>query len=55
MLLLLTTLLAQPPAFPPPKSLGPVGTYGKHLARSMHLLATSTPEKRNAVRGLLKQ
>jgi lysophospholipase L1-like esterase len=38
--------------FPPPKTLGPVDTYGKHLARSMHLLASSTPDRRNPVRVL---
>jgi hypothetical protein len=40
------------PKFPAPKSLGPVETYGKNLGRAMHLLATSTPEKRNTVRVL---
>jgi hypothetical protein len=52
MLLTLALVLAQPPAFPPPKTLGPVDTYGKHLARSMHLMASSTPERRNTVRVL---
>jgi hypothetical protein len=43
---------AEPPHFPPSKSLGPVETYGRHIQRTMTLLATSTPEKRNTVRVL---
>ena len=53
---LLITLIAGPAfgqdAFPPPKSLGPVETYGRNLQRAMRLLANSTPEKRNTVRVL---
>ena len=41
-----------PSAFPPPKTLGPVETYGANIQRSMSLLATSTPLKRNRVRVL---
>jgi hypothetical protein len=41
-----------PAGFPPPKSLGPVESYGANLQRSMSLLATSTPLKRNTVRVL---
>ncbi|MBX9628028.1 MAG: hypothetical protein K2X82_29790 [Gemmataceae bacterium] len=57
-LLLALAALAAVPAggqdakFPPPKTLGPVETYGQHLRRSMGLMATSTPEKRNTVRVL---
>ena len=43
---------AEPSRFPPPTSLGPVATYGRHIQRTMTLLATSTPEKRNTVRVL---
>jgi hypothetical protein len=39
-------------AYPPPKTLGPVGTYGANVQRAMTLMATSTPEKRNTVRVL---
>ncbi|HEX4609476.1 MAG TPA: hypothetical protein VH092_14860, partial [Urbifossiella sp.] len=39
-----------PVAYPPPKTLGPVATYGTNVQRAMTLLATSTPEKRNTVR-----
>jgi len=42
----------EPPSFPPPKSLGPVETYGRQIQRSMTLLAKSTPQKRNTVRVL---
>jgi lysophospholipase L1-like esterase len=51
-MLLTLALLAAQPAFPPPKTLGPTDTYGRHLARSMHLLASSTPDRRNTVRVL---
>jgi hypothetical protein len=40
----------RPPAFPLPKTLGPVETYGANIQRSMTLMATSTPLKRNTVR-----
>lgn len=43
---------AGPGAYPPPKSLGPVETYGKNIQRAMTLMATSTPLKRNTVRVL---
>lgn len=36
--------------FPPPKTLGPVETYGRDIQRTMRLLATSTPTHRNTVR-----
>jgi hypothetical protein len=49
---LLAFALAAAPDFPPPKSLGPVETYGRNVQRTMRLLATSTPEKRNTVRML---
>ena len=50
--MLLTLALLAPPAFPPPESLGPTDAYGRQLARSLHLLATSTPAKRHPVRVL---
>lgn len=40
------------PPYPVPKTLGPVETYGRHLARSMDLMASSTPQQRNTVRVL---
>ena len=40
----------QPSAFPAPKTLGPVETYGANIQRSMSLMATSTGIKRNTVR-----
>ncbi len=40
----------QPSAFPAPKTLGPVETYGANLQRSMSLMANSTGLKRNTVR-----
>ena len=44
-------LCAQPASnFPPPKTLGPVETYGRNIQRSMRLLASSTPRHRNTVR-----
>ncbi len=39
-------------AFPPPKSLGDVSSYGRNVQRTMRLLATSTFEKPNTVRVL---
>ena len=54
----LVGLLALPAAgrpprdFPPPRSVGPVATYGAKLQRSMTLLATSSARKRNTVRVL---
>lgn len=51
--------IAAPPAdnhatgpFPPPKTLGPVETYGANVQRAMTLMAASTPLKRNTVRVL---
>jgi hypothetical protein len=41
-----------PAGYPPPKTLGPVATYGANVQRAMTLMATSTPEKRNTVRVL---
>ena len=41
-----------PAGYPPPKTLGPVATYGANVQRAMTLLATSTAEKRNTVRVL---
>lgn len=38
------------PSFPAPKSLGDVSSYGRNIQRTMRLLATSTPEKKNTVR-----
>ncbi|HYH68914.1 MAG TPA: SGNH/GDSL hydrolase family protein [Urbifossiella sp.] len=43
---------ADPAGYPPPKTLGPVASYGANVQRAMTLLATSTPEKRNTVRVL---
>ena len=40
------------PAFPPPKTLGDVAAHGRHLERSLRLLATSTPGHRNTVKVL---
>lgn len=48
--LALSRLVWHPAEFPPPKTLGPVETYGANVQRAMTLLATSTPEKRNTVR-----
>ncbi|QDU22166.1 SGNH/GDSL hydrolase family protein [Urbifossiella limnaea] len=45
-------LVAQSAPYPPPKTLGPVASYGANVQRAMTLLATSTPEKRNTVRVL---
>lgn len=36
--------------FPPPRTLGPTETYGRNLQRTMTLLATSTPARRNTVK-----
>src|SRR6478752_6125004 len=41
-----------PAGYPPPRTLGPVETYGANVHRAMTLLATSTPLKRNTVRVL---
>ena len=41
----------RPAAYPAPK-LGEVGTWGRNVQRTMRLLATSTPQKRNTVRVL---
>ena len=38
--------------FPAPKSLGATENYGRNIQRTMKLLASSTPEKRNTVRVL---
>jgi lysophospholipase L1-like esterase len=38
------------PQFPAPKSLGPVETYGRRIQRTMTLLATSAPGRRNTVK-----
>lgn len=47
----ITALSAQEAApFPAPKSLGDVKSYGKNIQRTMRLLETSTPEKRNNVK-----
>jgi len=43
---------ADPADYPPPKSLGPVASYGANVQRAMTLMATSTPAKRNPVRVL---
>lgn len=43
------TALMAGDTYPTPKSLGPVETYGKHIQRTMRLLATSTPKQRNRV------
>jgi hypothetical protein len=40
----------QPAPFPPLKSPGPVESYGRNIQRTMTLLATSTPARRNTVR-----
>jgi hypothetical protein len=51
-ILLLATMQEPRDLFPPPKSLGPVETYGRHIQRTMRLLATSTREKPNQVKVL---
>lgn len=38
------------PQFPPLRTLGPVETYGRHIQRTMTLLATSTPQRRHTVK-----
>jgi hypothetical protein len=43
---------ADPADYPPPKTLGPVASYGANVQRAMTLMATSTAEKRNTVRVL---
>ncbi len=43
-------LFARASDFPKPKSPEDVSDYGQHLQRTMTLLATSTPERRNKVR-----
>jgi hypothetical protein len=35
-----------------PKSLGDTASFGRNVQRTMRLLATSTPERRNTVRVL---
>jgi hypothetical protein len=45
-------LAQQTATFPPPKSLGDVTGYGGNIQRTMRLLATSTPERRNTVKVL---
>ena len=51
LLFLAATAFAQDaPSFPAPKTLGDIGSYGRNIQRTMRLLATSTPEKRNTVR-----
>lgn len=53
LLLVPAALAAQPgPGFPPPKTLGPVASYGANVQRALALMATSTPQKRNTVRVL---
>jgi hypothetical protein len=52
LLLAPAVLAAEPSPYPPPKTLGPVATYGANVQRAMTLMATSTPEKRNTVRVL---
>jgi hypothetical protein len=49
--LLIASLRADEP-FPPLKSPGEVGSYGRNIQRTMRLLATSTPQHRNTVRVL---
>lgn len=44
----LSTLTAQ--NFPAPKSFGDVQNHGKNIQRTMRLLATSTPQKKNTVK-----
>jgi hypothetical protein len=46
---LLLSLLLLVETYPPPKSLGPVETYGKNIQRTMRLLATSTREQSHRV------
>ena len=45
----LTIQAAEPEKYPVPR-LGPTETYGRNIQRTMTLLATSTPQKRNTVR-----
>jgi hypothetical protein len=52
-ILLATTAAADDhAAFPPFQAARPIETYGRNIQRTMTLLATSTPEKRNTVRVL---
>jgi hypothetical protein len=41
---------AEDAKYPPPKSLGDSSQFGRHLQRTIKLLATSTPDQRNTVR-----
>jgi hypothetical protein len=52
LLLAPAVLAAEPSPYPPPKTLGPVASYGANVQRAMTLMATSTPAKRNTVRVL---
>jgi hypothetical protein len=50
--LMIVTARGDDASYPAPRDLGPVATFGKNVGRTMRLLATSTPEKRNTVRVL---
>jgi hypothetical protein len=50
--LLCLAVAAAPGELPPPKSVGPVETFGVNVQRSMNLIAGSTGLKRNTVRVL---
>ena len=49
-LLLKLSLVSNAQSYPAPKSFGDVQSFGKNIQRTMRLLATSTPEKRNTVK-----
>jgi len=50
--LLFVAVLTTAADYPPPRPAADTSSYGKHIQRSMTLMATSTPEKRNTVRVL---
>ena len=50
--LVAASLTAAQTNFPPPRSVGDPATLGRNIQRTMTLLATSTPEKRNTVKVL---
>lgn len=50
LLIPLVVVLAAPAERPPPKSVGPVETFGVNVQRSMNLIVGSTALKRNTVR-----
>ena len=46
----MNTAIAQEPSFPAPKNLGDAAQAGKNIQRTMTLLASSKPQKRNTVK-----